>query len=630
MPDRFDSAEQLAAAVIERIGRKIVLGLPVGLGKAVHVANALYERALADPSLHLTIFTALTLEVPRAGSDLERRFLAPLTRRLYSEWPALAYAEAVHEERLPKNIEVREFYFRPAAYLGNAAAQRSYTSLNYTQVAAALLELGVNVIAQLVSCRDHDRHMLSLGANPEVTLDLLPALEHRRAAGAAVAIVGQVNDRMPYMFGDAELSADRFDFLLDAPQYRYPMFGIPNRRVSHRDYATGMHVASLVADGGTLQLGIGSLSDAVAHCLILRHRSPEVFRDVLARLPGGTASARRPALPLHTAPFDRGLYVATELLGDAAFALFREGIVDRGAGAGDEACLHAGFFIGSQSLYEALQGLPEARRRKISMRAISFVNSLYGDEATKRRQRVSATFVNEVMMITLLGAAIADGLEDGRVVSGVGGQFDFVRMAHALDDAHSVLMFGSHRLLQGELQSNVLWNYGHTTVPRHCRDVFASEYGLAATRGCCDQDVIAALLNIADARFQPSLLEAARSAGKIAPDYALTEAALNNTPAAIADVLRDPAVARHFPPYPLGTDLTAIEQQLADALVWLKQHTATRGQRWSTLLSAAFHGDASRHGEAVARMGLANPATLREHMARRLLACALNRQARSP
>lgn len=628
MPRTFDSPEPLASAIIDRIGSNIVLGLPVGLGKAVHVANALYERAVADPSLHLTIFTALTLEVPRAGSDLERRFLEPLADRLYKDWPGLAYAGAVSKQRLPKNIEVREFYFRPAAYLGNPAAQQSYTSLNYTQVAGALLELGVNVIGQLVACRDDDRSMLSLGANPEVTLDLLPALERRRANGTPVAIVGQVNDRMPYMFGDAELAPDCFDFLLDAPKYMFPMFGMPNRKVSHRDYATGMHVASLVADGGTLQLGIGSLSDAVAQCLILRHRSPELFRAVLQRLPGGAASARRPELPVHTGPFEKGLYVATELLSDAAFALYLEGIVNRGAGAGDDACLHAGFFIGSQALYEGLHALPESRRRRISMRAISFVNSLYGDEAVKRRQRVSASFVNEVMMVTLLGAAVSDGLEDGRVVSGVGGQFDFVRMAHALKAAHSVLIFGSHRMHDGKPRSNIVWNYGHTTVPRHYRDVFANEYGLAATRGLCDQDVIAALLEIADARFQPSLLEAARSAGKIRPEYAVPQEATHNTEAAINAVLGDPELAGHFPAYPLGTDLTATEQRLADALTWLKHHTATTGQRLSTMLSATLNGRPKGHDDALARMGLAKPANLRERLARRLLAHALNKEGR--
>jgi acyl-CoA hydrolase len=408
----------------------------------------------------------------------------------------------------------------------------------------------------------------------------------------------------------------------------FPMFGMPNRKVSRRDYATGMHVASLVADGGTLQLGIGSLSDAVAHCLILRHRSPEVFRAVLERLPGGTSSGRRPGLPVHVDPFRKGLYVATELLSDAAFALFREGIVNRGAGAGDDACLHAGFFLGSQALYEGLRALPEPDRRRISMRAISFVNSLYGDEAIKRRQRISASFVNEVMMVTLLGAAISDGLEDGRVVSGVGGQFDFVRMAHALDQAHSILMFGSHRPHDGSPRSNLVWKYGHTTVPRHFRDVFATEYGLAATRGLCDRDVIAALLNIADRRFQPALLAEARIAGKIERRYSLPDAAMNNAPAAIAAVLDDPTFAGHFPDYPLGTDLTEIEQRLADALTWLKGRTATGGRRLATMLGALLDGSPRRYEDALVRMALASPATLRDRMSRRLVAHALNRQSR--
>lgn len=625
MPETFTSADQLATAVIDRIGRRIVLGLPVGLGKAVHVANALYGRAARDPSIHLTIFTALTLEVPRPGSELERRFVEPLAERLYGGWPALSYAQAVGTQRLPGNIEVREFYFRPAAYLGNATAQRSYTSLNYTQVAGELLKLGVNVIAQLVACRDGDRNTLSLGSNPEVTLDLLPALDRRRADGQPVAIVGQVNDQLPYMFGDAELSADRFDFLLDAPQYMFPMFGIPNRKVTFRDYATGMHVASLVADGGTLQLGIGSLSDAVARCLILRHREPDVFRRVLERLPGGTASARRPGLPAHTGPFERGLYVATELLSDAAFALMNDGVVRRSAGAGDDACLHAGFIIGSQALYEKLRALPESGRRRISMRAISFVNSLYGNERDKRQQRVAASFVNETMMVTLLGAAVSDGLEDGRVVSGVGGQFDFVRMAHALDDAHSVLVFGSRRMHEGKARSNIVWSYGHTTVPRHYRDVFANEYGLAATRGLCDQDVIAALLNIADAEFQPSLLNEARSARKIAPDHVIPTEAARNSPSAIAEVLGDPAHVEHFPAYPLGTDLTLVEQRLADALTWLKHRTATGRQRLATMAASLLDGAPGRYGEELSRMGLADAASFTDRMTRRLVSHALKR-----
>ena len=625
MPEIFDSPERLASAVIDRVGKRIVLGLPVGLGKAVHLANALYDRAAGDSSIRLTIFTALTLEAPLPRGDLERRFLEPLVTRLYADWPALSYARAIREERLPPNIEVREFYFRPAAYLANVTAQKSYTSLNYTQVASELLNLGVNVIGQLVACRDEDRRVLSLGSNPEVTRDLRPALERRRSTDHPVAIVGQVNDRMPYMFGEAELSAEHFDFLLDSTNCMFPMFGMPSRKVSYRDYATGMHVASLVADGGTLQLGIGSLSDAVARCLILRHRAPDVFRRVLDRLPGGTASRLRPRLPAHTGRFEQGLYVATELLSDAAFALFEEGIVRRGAGAGNDACLHAGFFIGSQSLYERLRELPEDRRRKISMRAISFVNSLYGDEAAKRRQRTSGAFVNEVMIVTLLGAAVSDGLEDGRVVSGVGGQFDFVSMAHALEDARSILMFASHRLHDGEPRSNVVWSYGHTTVPRHYRDVFANEYGLAATRGLPDEAVIAGLLSITDARFQRALRDRAVSAGKLSRDHALPEEATRNSPDVIEAVLSDSACAEHFPAYPLGSELSQAEQRLADALTWLKHRTATTALRLFTTLAALGNPPSQRYADELERMGLARPTSLKERVSRRLLTHALDR-----
>ena len=66
------------------------------------------------------------------------------------------------------------------------------------------------------------------------------------------------------------------------------------------------------------------------------------------------------------------------------------------------------------------------------MMPVSFTNQLYGDEDIKRRARVDARFVNNAMMATLMGAAISDGLENGQVVSGVGGQYNFVAQAFEL------------------------------------------------------------------------------------------------------------------------------------------------------------------------------------------------------
>ena len=351
MSDTYQSAEDVAKAIVASVGPDIVLGLPIGIGKATHVADALFDLAVADSSLSLTIFTGLTLEPPRGGSELERRLLEPLVQRLYPNWPVPRYAEAIRHESLPSNVRVQEFYLRPGAYLNDRYVQQQYSNINYSQVAGELMRLGVNVVAQLVASSSDQPGRYSLGANPEVTLDLMPYFTERRAAGLPALVVGQVNRHMPYMLGDADLDSADIDIILDDEACDFELFTLPNRRVRDGDFATAMHVASLVRDGGTLQVGIGSLSDAVAHCLKLRHTSPELFADVLEQLPGGTATDRRKHLPIELAPFRKGLYSSTELLSDALYSLFEAGLVNRRADSRTNTVLHAGFFIGSSALY---------------------------------------------------------------------------------------------------------------------------------------------------------------------------------------------------------------------------------------------------------------------------------------
>lgn len=622
MTQRFDSGAALADAVIERVGHRIVLGLPVGIGKGLHVADAMFDRVARDPALSLTIFTGLTLEVPAGSSDLERRFLDPYVARTYGSWPVPKYAIAIRAGNLPDNIDVREFYLRPGAYLGNPLVQQEYTSINYSHVVGELQRLGVNVVAQLVSARPDSPGYYSLGSNPEITLDLLPGFAEGREAGQGVALIGEVNREMPYMTGDAELAEEQFDFLFDDAT-DYPLFGLPARPVAPADYATAMHVASTVPDGGTLQIGIGSLSDALAHCLRLRHERPEVFKEVLARLPGGSESARRASLPIHDGRFEQGLFAATELLSDALFALFEAGIVSRAADAEDPAVIHAGFFVGTAAFYERLRKLKASERARIRMTRISEVNTLFGDEQRKRAQRKDARFINETMMITLLGAAVSDSLDDGRVVSGVGGQFDFVKMAHDLEGARSLLMCRARRMSAGQPESNIRWSYLHTTVPRHYRDLFVSEYGIADTRGKPDRQVIDAVLSVADSEFQEALLTEAKNAGKLPADYQLPVDARNNTPEALAAVFAERSLSEHFPAYPLGTDFTATEQQLVTALQRLKTTMARPWQNLPQIISALTTAPADEQRQALERMSLATPATWREKFSQRLLAQAL-------
>src|SRR3546814_4200972 len=94
------------------------------------------------------------------------------------------------------------------------------------------------------------------------------------------------------------------------------------------------------------------------------------------------------------------------------------------------------------------------------------------------------------MMITLSVDFVSDGLADGRVVSGVGGQYNFVAQAHQLETGRSILMMRAVREAGGKAISNVLFNYGHTTIPRHLRDIVITEYGMADLRSKNDNQKI--------------------------------------------------------------------------------------------------------------------------------------------
>src|SRR5262249_7931103 len=159
---------------------------------------------LKDPSLELHIFSALTLEVPPAKSELEKRFMGPIARRLMGGYPPLEYARAEHRNALPPNIRVDEFFFLAGRWLSNSTSQRSYISANYTHAGDYLLARGVNVIGQLVAEKGG---RFSLSCNTDLTLDMLDA---RREGRANFLLVGQVNSELPFMPGEGDLPPETF------------------------------------------------------------------------------------------------------------------------------------------------------------------------------------------------------------------------------------------------------------------------------------------------------------------------------------------------------------------------------------------------------------------------------------
>jgi acyl-CoA hydrolase len=639
-PHLHSDVESCVEAVVADIGREIVLGIPIAIGKPNHFVNALFARAVGDRTIKLKVFTGLTFVKPSAGSELERRFAGPLIERLFGGYPDLDYVAALKRGELPPNIEVHEFFFQAGVFLNAPLAQQSYTSLNYTHVANHVLNIGVNVVAQLVARRgEGDGTRYSWSSNTDVTLDIMPALMERRKAGARVAVVGQVNAAMPFMAGEAEAPAAAFDHILQGAAYEFPLFAPPKEPVALQDYASALHVAALVKDGGTIELGIGAFSDALAHALMVRQKQNGRFGELAKAIGAGRL---HPRLPVETGPFEKGLYGATELFVDGYLALYRAGVLKRRvfddvdtqkrADAGElpaeeyarGALLHAGFFFGAKSFYDALHDLSETERSAFHMTAISFVNQLYGNETLKRAQRTHARFINSAMMATLLGAVVSDQLEDGRVVSGVGGQYNFVAQAHELENGRSIIELHASRLEKGSLRSNIRWSYGHTTISRHLRDIVVTEYGAADLRGLSDRDTIAAMLNIADSRFQDELLREAKASRKIESRYEIPRAFRNNTPEWIETSLGAARADGTLPAFPFGTDMTPDEVGLLPAMTFLKGVQASpfalarliaRGKPWET--------PSEKERALLSRMALASPKSAKERLYAALVLGAL-------
>src|SRR5260370_15258489 len=146
------------------------------------------------------------------------------------------------------------------------------------------------------------------------------------------------------------------------------------------------------------------------------------------------------------------------------------------------------------------------------------------------------------------------------------GQYNFSAQSCALADARSIMGLRETRGAKRRTPSTILWNYGHTTIARNLRDVVVTEYGIADLRGKTDRDVIAAMLAIADSRFQDELLRRAKDAGKIERGFELPAACRDNTPERIARALGGAREMVLLPPLPFGSDFTAAEARLMPAL----------------------------------------------------------------
>ncbi len=715
-----DDVVKVVDDTINYIGKEINYATSLGLGKSVLFTNELYRRAKEDPSIKLKIMTALSLEPPMGKSPLEKRLIGPLSERLFNGCPELTYMIDIREGNLPDNIEVWEFYWKAGSRMSNFQHQRRHLPSNYTHVSRdAYFTQKTNVFGQMLSCREiNGKMMYSMGSNTDIDVTANLFLNQGKAAGERRVLIGEVNENLPFMYGDAIYEADKFDVFLKGPQYNYRLFGAPKDPVTIKDYMIGLNISTLVRDGGTLQVGIGALGDAIVAGLEMRHSHNDLYKNIIEK--AGLTKQYGDLIKQFggTGTFEEGLYGSSEMFVDAFLQLYKKGILKRKVYDniaimklindgklsdnnipenilellhdydglhlrfrekdfemltyygilkdgltfkdgfiydGDtkyDADIHhkenldkikkllgkqlkngqvilGGFFLGPESFYKSLNEMSEEERSQFGMSGVEKVNQLYGDAELRTLQRKKGSFVNSGMMATLNGSIISDQLEDGRIVSGIGGQFNFVIMAHAIPDGKLIMAIRSTRGSGKNVKSNIVPSYGHCTIPKYWRDIVVTEYGIAHIRGLSEEQICQEMIKIADSRFQPQLIKEAKKLGKLTADWELPEQYRNNYPEKIEAFIKSYQAQGHFPAFPYGCDLTSDEVILGGSLKGLVAYKTDKPvMTILKLVAEMFKPTPEKAAPYLKRMDLEKPKNFGERFQQKTVILALKNAGR--
>lgn len=351
-------------------------------------------------------------------------------------------------------IPTREGVTYESPFLGPAIRDRprqlEYLPMRLSLVPSLLASVRKPDVVLIHVSRQRGDHV-SLGTE----VNILPgAIEQTRRNGGLV--VAQINDLMPYTYGDSELSVDQIDFAISADEpLQSPSALDPDQGIATT--IAGL-VTELIEDGATLQLGIGAIPNAVAAQLTKR----------------------------------RQLRIWSEMISDGVLNLERVGALDV------DHALVASFLFGSSELYAWCDSNPRLR----------LVRTEIVNDPSNIAQQPAMTAINSAIQVDLFGQANANFV-NGRFYSGIGGQADFTVGSLHANGGHSIIALPSWH--DKSASSTVLERLdGPVTSFQH--SAIVSEQGVAMLFGRSSGDQATAICNnVAHPKVRDQLSEALRS-----------------------------------------------------------------------------------------------------------------------
>lgn len=391
-----------------------------------------------------------------------------LVQGLIERAPALRRVELTHiltfaespyaRPEFQDNIRVNALFIGSNVRKAVQEGRADFTPVFLSEI-PSLFRIGVLPLnVALISVTPPDEHgFCSFGVEVGTT---------KPAAEAARIVIAEVNKQMPRTLGDSFIHVSQLDHIVEVD---YPIPEAPQGGSSPEHLQIGQNIAGLIPDGATLQMGIGSIPDAVLQCLG-NHR-------------------------------DLGIH--TELFSDGVIDLVEQGVITCGRKTFHPGKIVAGFLFGTQRLYEFVNNNP-----LIEMHPTDYVNDPFNIS-----QNARMVAINSALQIDLTGQVCADSV-GAKMYSGAGGQVDFIRgAARSKGGLPIIACLATAR--DGEVSRIVPTLYEGSGVVTTRNDVHwvVTEFGIASLHGKTLRQRAQSLIRIAHPKFRDELTCAAKKMG---------------------------------------------------------------------------------------------------------------------
>lgn len=396
-----------------------------------------------------------------SGAGEPQRLVAALAARA-----DIADTEIIHiltlgiapyaESRLGDRFRHNAFFIGPNVRKAVAEGRADYTPIFLSEI-AAMFQTGRTVVdVALIMVSPPDEHgYCSYGVSTDIV---------KAAAESANTVVAEVNENMPRALGDCFIHVRDIDLLVPSDE---PILETKHGPADELSQAIAKHIASLVEDGATLQLGIGTIPDAVLTFL-------DKFKD---------------------------LGIHSEMFSDGVIRLVEKGVITNARKTLHRGKIIAGFVLGSRKLYDFIHNNP----------LIEFHPTEYVNDPFIIAQNEKMISINSAIEVDLTGQVCADSLGP-MFYSGIGGQVDFTRGAARSKGGKPIIALPS--TAENETYSRIvphLKQGAGVVTSRGDVHYVVTEFGSAYLHGKTIRERAMALIQIAHPKFRPWLFAEAKA-----------------------------------------------------------------------------------------------------------------------